>query len=254
VLGRGRSGLEGYDRPDPVLAGIGLMTHPSEWPTLFEDYPVACYLQHSEWAAAPYRKAFGERCPTWPVGIDTQHWAPRVQTRDKPVDFLIYDKLHWDVHVLTQTLLDPLIAEISRRGMSHRLIRYGAYNPGSFRAELDQCKAAIFLSSHESEGIACLEAMAAGVPVLAWDPGTCLDPARFAWGEPEIPSTSVPFFDVRCGRTFRDAVAFQTKLDEFLEALNGNRLRPRDYIMEHLTVEKCSQAFVDLIKCHLGDW
>src|SRR5580658_5735201 len=42
VLGRGRHCLDGYKRPEPLVAGIGLMTHPSEWPTLFGDYPVAC--------------------------------------------------------------------------------------------------------------------------------------------------------------------------------------------------------------------
>src|SRR5665213_1509618 len=32
VLGLGRHCLDGYDRPNPIVAGIGLMTHPSEWP------------------------------------------------------------------------------------------------------------------------------------------------------------------------------------------------------------------------------
>ena len=50
ILGRGRNCLNGYDRPNPIVAGIGLMTHPSEWSTLCEDYPVVKYLQHSEWA------------------------------------------------------------------------------------------------------------------------------------------------------------------------------------------------------------
>src|SRR5882757_1913492 len=40
VLGRGRYSLHGYDKPNPIVAGIALMTHPSEWPTLCEDYPV----------------------------------------------------------------------------------------------------------------------------------------------------------------------------------------------------------------------
>jgi hypothetical protein len=29
VLGRGRYSLQGYDRPNPIVAGIALMTHPS---------------------------------------------------------------------------------------------------------------------------------------------------------------------------------------------------------------------------------
>lgn len=252
VLGRGRTCLEGYERSEPLVAGIGLMTHPSEWPTLFDDYPVACYLQHSAWAAEPYRRSFGERCPTWPVGIDTRHWAPRAETRDKPVDFLIYEKLRWEVPERTRTLLEPVKRELERRGLTHRVLHYGAYAPEEFREALGCCKAAIFLSSHESEGIACLEAMASGVPVLAWDPGECLDPARFAWGEVHMPATSVPFFDARCGLTFVDAADFPQKLGAFLEEMGAARLRPREYILENLTVEKCSQGFVDLMRRHLG--
>src|ERR1700739_1528324 len=40
VLGRGRYALEGYDLPIPIVAGIGLMTHPSEWPDLCELFPI----------------------------------------------------------------------------------------------------------------------------------------------------------------------------------------------------------------------
>ncbi len=56
VLGIGRHCMQGYSRNRPLVAGIGLMTHPSQWPTLFQDYPVACYLQHSEWTATVYRR------------------------------------------------------------------------------------------------------------------------------------------------------------------------------------------------------
>jgi len=38
---------QGYDRPNPIAAGIALMGHPSEWPTLYVDYPVKRDLQHS---------------------------------------------------------------------------------------------------------------------------------------------------------------------------------------------------------------
>ena len=56
VLGRGRYALDGYDRPNPIVAGIGLMTHPSEWPDLCEQYPVVRYLQHSAWATNVYKR------------------------------------------------------------------------------------------------------------------------------------------------------------------------------------------------------
>ena len=94
VLGRGRYSLQGYDRTNPIVAGIGLMSHPTEWPDLFEQFPVVRYLQHSEWANDVYRRYYGDRCGIWPVGIDTHSWQPNTNAKD--LDILIYDKVHWE--------------------------------------------------------------------------------------------------------------------------------------------------------------
>jgi glycosyltransferase involved in cell wall biosynthesis len=248
VLGRGRHSLDGYARKEPLVAGIGLMTHPSEWPTLFEDYPVACYLQHSEWTAAVYRRYFGDRCPVWPVGIDTVQWQPARGGGEKPVDFLVYDKIHWERPRYERDLLGPIRGSLEKLGKSCVNLRYGSYGPGEFHDALSRCRAAIFLSPHESQGIACQEAMASGVPILAWDPGFSQDPERFRWGETEIPSTSVPYFDGRCGLRFSDFPEFERNLPAFLEGLRGGAYSPRDYILENLTLEKCSQRFVDILR------
>jgi glycosyltransferase involved in cell wall biosynthesis len=248
VLGRGRHCMDGYRRREPLVAGIGLMTHPSEWPTLFEDYPVACYLQHCEWSAAIYRRFFGDRCAIWPVGIDTIEWQPDLGRQDRPVDFLIYDKGRWEREKFERELLNPIRELMGRLGMTHVVLRYGDYSPAQYRDALARSKAAIFLSSHESQGIACQEAMAAGVPILAWDPGSNLDPERSKWGEAEIPATSIPYFDGRCGMSFADFASFERTLPVFVESLRSGTYAPRDYILEHLTVEKCSRRFVDILR------
>jgi glycosyltransferase involved in cell wall biosynthesis len=106
----------------------------------------------------------------------------------------------------------------------------------------------IFLSAHESQGIACEEAMSAGVPILAWDPGFCQDPERFRWNDPVIPTTSVPYFDERCGRRFLDIADFGRQLPLFMESLRSGAFSPRDYVLENLTVEKCSRSFIDILR------
>jgi glycosyltransferase involved in cell wall biosynthesis len=105
----------------------------------------------------------------------------------------------------------------------------------------------IFLSAHESQGIAAQEAMASGVPLLAWDPGFLEDPDRFQWGQTVIPATSVPYFDARCGLTFRDAAEFTAQLPAFLAAQRASSFAPRAYVIEHLTLEKCARHFLDLV-------
>jgi len=246
VLGRGRYGLAGYDRPSPILAGIGLMTHPSEWPTLCDDYPVAAYLQHSEWANAIYEPYFGDRCRIWPVGIDTRFWsgAPVAATT---TDFLVYDKLRWQREIMVPQLLEPIRRELRRRRLSFCELRYGQYDEATYKAALRSASCMIFLCEHESQGIAYQECLASGVPILAWDQGRCLDPERFVWGQPEIAATSVPYFDHRCGLTFQDAADFPDKLNEFLDRLHAGTFAPRDFVLDNLTLEKCSSRFIELL-------
>lgn len=246
VLGRGRFSLAGYDRPNPIVAGIGLMTHPSEWPSLCEEYPVVKYLQHSEWATDVYRPYFGEKCATWPVGIDTEKW--QAAKAPKECDFLIYDKIYWDRAERERDLLKPIEERLSQRGLKVSRIRYGEYQPNQYLNLLQRSRAMLFLSSHESQGLACQECLATNVPVLAWDQGLCLDPNRFQWGAPVVPASSVPYFDNRCGERFKNLDEFDEKLELFLDRLRTDKFRPRDYILENMTLEKCSTNFLKLFK------
>jgi len=245
ILGRGRSCLEGYDKPNPIVAGIGLMTHPSEWPTLCEDYPVAKYLQHSAWTNSIYQSYFGDRCEVWPVGIDTAVWKPNGFA--KSVDFLIYDKIHWEHERVSEELIDPIRGILKDRGLSFEGIRYGSYDPTEFRAALARCRAMIFVCEHESQGLAYQECLSTDVPVLAWNQGQWLDPNRFAWGTADIPATSVPYWDERCGVKFKDMNEFTESLIEFLDKRAHGEFSPRDYILENLTLEKCARNYLAIM-------
>ena len=246
VIGVGRYALQGYDRPNPIVAGIALMTHPSEWPSLCQDYPVVTYLQHCAWSNDVYKRFFGDRCRIWPVGIDTQSWQP-ADPGEKRFDFLIYDKIHWQRGELVPGLLDVIRSELARRKLTFLELRYGRYDEGQYKDALRKCRAMIFLCEHESQGIAYQECLASGVPVLAWDQGRYLDPNRFAWGEPDIPATSVPYFDERCGLRFRDVHQFSDTLTQFIALERSGAFAPQSYVMQNLTLEKCSGQFLDIL-------
>ena len=245
VLGRGRFSLTGYDRPNPIVAGIGLMTHPSEWPSLCKEYPIAKYLQHSEWTTNIYRPYFGEKCATWPVGIDTEKWQPA--NTSKEFDFLIYDKVLWEHEKYERKLIEPIRKELRRRKLIFEEIRYGFYEEEDFRKKLAKCRAMIFLCEHESQGLACQECLATNVPVLAWDQGFWLDPNRLFWNTPNITATSTPYFDKRCGLKFKTINEFSSVLNIFLENQIKNLFSPRSYILENLTLEKSAKAFIALL-------
>lgn len=246
VLGRGVNCLMNYHRPNRIMGGIGMMTHPAEWPDLFERYPIVRYLQHCEWGRRICASYYGEdKVACWPVGIDTKEWAPAPASA-KTVDFLVYDKIRWEHSRYEAELLNPIFDALRARQLTWETVRYGAYRLEDYRAALVRCRAMLFLCEHESQGIAYQEAMSAGVPVLAWDPGWWLDPNRFQWNADHTPASSVPFFDARCGRRFRDFAAFPAELDAFVAQLRRNEFDPRAYIVETLPLAKCAAHFLRL--------
>jgi glycosyltransferase involved in cell wall biosynthesis len=106
----------------------------------------------------------------------------------------------------------------------------------------------IFLSESESQGLAYQECLAANVPVLAWDVGKFLNPTGTAEQPQYVPATSVPYFDERCGLRFAGPSDFADQLDRFLDRLRGCGFAPRDYVLEHLTLEKCARHFIDIFQ------
>src|SRR5262249_105732 len=100
----------------------------------------------------------------------------------------------------------------------------------------------------ESQGLAYQECLACDVPILAWDQGRLLDPARHRWGIADVAATSVPYFDARCGEKFSDIEQFAPQLDLFRERLGQGKFRPREYILETLTLERCARNFVDILE------
>jgi hypothetical protein len=253
ILGDGKYALEGYDKPNPVIAGIGLMTHPADWPDLCTIYPVVRYLQHSEWTNNIYKRFYGaEVCTTWPAGIETEKWKP-VAGIVKKTDILIYTKILWDTEQTRETLLPPILKKLDQLNLSHREIIYGQYQEGDYHSLLSDCQAMIYLCEHESQGFALLEALSMDVPVLAWDQGYWLDPERFAWGDAEAPASSVPFFDERCGAKFKTIEEFEAAFNTFWGKVQSHDYSPRNYVLENLTLEKSGQRMLDIVSEVYGE-
>lgn len=251
VIGRGSNCLDGYRRSNPILAGVAVGDHPTDWPTLFDDHPVAAYVVHSEWVRDMYERHYGSRVVTWAVGIDTEAWVP-IENGVKNVDFLVYDKVRWDHDRVHRALVDPLVEELRKRGLSYRFITYGKHKPIEYRAALAEARAMLFLCEHETQGLAYQEAMSCDIPILAWDPGQWLDPWRFRYSEGFVPATSVPFFDHRCGMSFVHLSDFGRALSGFMNLLDSNAFKPREYVLETLTLEGCARRYLDLLVEHCG--
>lgn len=247
VLGNGSEILQGYKQPNPIIAGIGLMTHPAQWPTLFQDYPVATYLQHSAWVNNIYTPYYGTKnCELWAAGIDTEKW--QLKRVAKKYDFLVYDKIMWNKTFTRAHLILPILKKLEASGSSYQMITYGQYKEAEYYNLLQQSRAMIFLCEHESQGFACCEALSMDVPVLAYDQGFWLDPDRFLWNEKHpVPATSVPYFDFRCGEKFTDIDDFHAVFDTFFAKMKEGKYTPRSYILENITLKKSAQRMLEIV-------
>lgn len=251
VLGQGKNVLEGYKQNNSIIAGIGLMTHPNEWPTLFQDYPVKTYLQHSAWTTSIYNKWYGTGSTVqWQAGINSEYWKPINQPKKH---ILIYEKFLWNKTDNQASLTAPIIAQLKKKNISYSIIRYGFYKKNDFKRLLAGSVAMLFLCEHESQGLAYQQAMAMNVPILAWEQGLWLDPLRFEWGEHDpIAASSVPYFDERCGMKFNDFDSFEQIFPTFFQQAKDGRFSPRAYVLENLTIEKSAKRMLEIVNQDIG--
>ena len=248
VIGRGRSCLDRYTALNPIVTGIAVAYHPAEWPTLFEDYRVIYNVVHSNWVKEIYTKWYGEsRIKIWAAGIDTTLWKPIIKKEIK-FDFLVYEKIMWEKDRTVRAVVNPILQYLNERNLTYKVIHYGTYEPKELLDLLQSSRGFIFLSEHESQGLAYQQAMSAGLPILAWDQGLWLDPCRFEYGDAIVHASSVPFFDERCGLTFRSFRDFPAALDLFIDKINSGDFFPRDYILENLTLTKTAENYLNILK------
>ncbi|GAB2983604.1 glycosyltransferase [Mucilaginibacter puniceus] len=229
---------------NPIILGAGIYSHPIECPDIFERYPnLKCLLVPGEWMRDMFEPYYGNKVLAWPVGIDTDNWQPADD--DKPFDFLIYDKVRWEHEKHEDELINPIIETLNTGGITYHTIRYGQYKPSDLKDKLSQSKAVIFLCEHETQGIAYQQILSTNTPIFAWDRGGYWqDPYYYPEKVKYQPVSSVPYWDNRCGMKFTDISQFKTNLTGFL--INRDSFKPRDYILENLTLEICAQKYVDI--------
>ncbi|WP_088242269.1 glycosyltransferase [Calothrix rhizosoleniae] len=231
-----------------ILFGASVFSHPCDAPNLFECLPVKKVLVPGKWMKKMWEPYYGNNILAWPVGIDTDTWAP-IPLINKDIDILLYDKVRWEHERYEYDLIAPIQSYLYRHGLKVEIIRYGFYQEEEFHSLLARSKAMIFLCEHETQGIAYQQALSCGVPILAWDRGGYWqDPTYFPHRVKFAPVSSVPYWDNRCGVKFKNISEFPVKLDEFLEKLNNQEFVPREYILENLSLERCAQHYLEILE------
>ncbi|MDP9126703.1 MAG: hypothetical protein M3N08_00385 [Pseudomonadota bacterium] len=234
--------LENWKLPNPAVLGPSLYDHPMLAPELMKDRRFKKYAVLAPWCLHMYKPVYGEACFEWFAGIDINMW-PDQSGQPKAWDFLVYDKIRWQHDELEQSLLNPILEKLKARGLTYRLVRYKFHDHATLKQMLAESKGMLFICEHETQGLAYQEAMASGVPILAWDNGFWADPLWRRFAQQPPPASSVPFFSETCGERFRDLSAFDDALHRFLEKRAD--YRPRAYVAEKLKMETSARLYAD---------
>lgn len=244
-------GLAGYpgiidylDLPNPQIIGHGPYDHPNQNPVLMDDPRRRIYIAASTWVAEMFEPGYPGKNEVWFAGTDLDGW-PDYSNETKELDFVVYDKIRWEQDRVRGEVRAPVEEALRARGMRYEVLVYRGHDQAAYRSTLKRTRGLIFLCEHENQGLAYQEAMATGVPVLAWDPGEWHDPSRFSFGLDHVPASSVPYFaDGVTGERFRSAAEFPETLDRFLES--RTTYAPRAWVAEHLSLAVSAKRYLEL--------
>lgn len=143
--------------------------------------------------------------------------------------------------------LGYLLEFMNNKGESIKMFSYtNGYDENDFINWMHISKYAIILDAGESQGFAIEEMMACNIPLLVWN----INDLSQEYGEntyPAYKTTTIPYWDNRCGEVFCNKDELATTYQLFIKRIaDGGIYRPRDYILDNLTVDKCATRF-----CHL---
>ena len=233
---------------NPIIYGPNVYDHPSDDPELLNRLPIRKIIVTCEWFRRMCEPAWGARLATWSAGIDTDLWSPH-SSEKKRIDVLLYDKVMWNYEQRQSELILPIRKLLAERGLKTVVLRYGHYRESRYRTLLNETKAMIYLSEHETQGLARLQANSCNIPVLAWDQqGFWEDPSYYPHKVQFSPVSSVPHWDERCGVRFQNMEEFPVRLEEFLTRLSRGDFKPRQFVEQGFTLEQSARNYMTLVR------
>jgi len=131
-------------------------------------------------------------------------------------------------------------------GLPYKIFCYRpGYNENEYLEYLQNSRFGIWVDAHESQGFALEEALACNVPLFVWNIRSMNQ--EYGQSYSDIPATTIPYWDSRCGEYFYDMNDFEEKFRLFLHNINNNSYRPRDYVLENLSPEICEKRVINMV-------
>lgn len=198
------------------------------------------YIQPSLWAMEVWKNANcckNNNFDFIPWGVDTDKF--QIRTDRKEVFIYFKSRIPEELYYVEN--------ELKNRNITYRIFDYKhRYTEDEYKQYLNNCKYGIWIDAHESQGFALQEALACNVPLLVWNIHSMNQEYRSNY--PDIPATTIPYWDERCGEYFYKEEEFIETLDRFIKKEEENQYKPREYIMENLSMDVCQNRFIKLIQ------
>lgn len=141
--------------------------------------------------------------------------------------------------------LNLMIKFLNNRNLNNIIIfdYKNKYDEDYFINVIKRAKFGIIIVGHESQGFAIEEMLSSNLPLLVWNVSSMKD--EFNSNYPDYEATSIPYWDNRCGLYFNNINELDIIINKFIK--NISNYRPRDYIIENLGIDICSNRFKRLL-------
>ena len=172
-----------------------------------------------------------------PFGVDTDTYCEIKSIQERNYVFIYYKSRNPSELQFVRNILD-------KQNISYRIFSYTQrYHEQEYLHFLRESKYGIWIGRHESQGFALQEALSSNVPLLVWDVTSMNQ--EYGYNYDDIPATAIPYWDDRCGEYFYKADEFEDKYKLFLSKVDS--YKPREYIMDNLSMEKCEDKLIQLV-------
>lgn len=174
-------------------------------------------------------------------GVDTKKFCPIKNISDRHNVFIYHKRRNPKELNILKNFLNNL-------NINFKIFDYvNKYTEEEYLNYLKETKFAIWISAHESQGFALEEALSCDIPLLVWNV-TSLN-QEYGSNYPDFYATTIPYWDQRCGEQFTDINELHLLFNKFIS--NINTYKPREYVLENLSIDVCSNKFINLINNNL---
>lgn len=179
------------------------------------------------------------RCRVWYVGIDLSFWCPISEEYNKSNNVLIYQKIE------DQNFCNEIEDLVKKYKWNPLIIKYGSYTIEQYKKILSECRYAIFLSQSETQGIACTECWAMGIPTLIWEPRSVIIQKKHI-----NYFSSCPYLNEKVGVYWKSLTDLENILITIESLLRSTR--PCEWVQDNMTDKHSGQLLVNIINSEMN--